>query len=341
MSALTAAQLAVLAQWDATSDAKIQRVRTASIPLAANTGGGDDWGGFFSTLAASTLALDAALAASGGYFAAPQATITALKAVAAADREDKQMRVVEDNGLGQRSIYVFDSASSATADDVSIIAPTAGTGRWFLLSALPANVLPVKNSSGGAFIKGQPLSIGGYDVASGRFLVLEASTDGSQPPAGAAFTALANGASGLLLLSGSLTSLALNTSGASLNDPVFCSEAGALSLTPVADTGLGSYIVGVVSVVSSTGGVAFTPPWAVRQPGRARGTATITSAVDEVIVAVGTRYNGLSAQVSFAGDPGTAVSIWSTPVSAGNLTIKSDAAPGADTLVCWSIDFEQ
>jgi hypothetical protein len=237
MSVLTAAQLAVLAQWDALTDAKVQRVNTVSLPLAANTGGGDNWGEFFSTLAAAAVALDAAAAAADGYFGEPQATIAALKGVAAADREDKQMRVVEDNGLGQRSIYVFDSASSATADDVSIIAPTAGTGRWFLLSALPANVLPVKNSSGGAFIKGQPLAVVGYETASGRFLVEAANADGSAPPAGAAFAALADGASGLLLLRGNLTSLALDTSLAALNDPVFLSSAGALTLTPVTDTG--------------------------------------------------------------------------------------------------------
>lgn len=341
MSALTAAQLAVLAQWDATTAAKIQRVRTASLPLAANTGGGDDWGELFSTLASSVEDLDDAIASAGGYFADPVANIAALKDVAAADRVDKQMRVVETDGLGHRSIYVFDSASTATADSVSIVAPTAGTGRWFLIDAMSTSVVPVKNSSGSAFIKGQQLAVVGYDTASDRFLVDAANADGSAPPAGAAFTALEDGASGLLLLWGKLTNLALNTSGAALNDPVFLSAASDLTLTPVTDTGLGSYAVGVVSVVSATGGVAFAPPAILRQPGRARGTATITSAVDEVVVAVGTRYNGKSAQVSFAGDPGTAVSIWSTPVSAGNLTIKCDAAPGGNVLVSWSIDFEQ
>lgn len=65
---------------------------------------------------------------------APVADITALKAVAAADRANGQSRVVQDNGFvaGADSIYVFDSASAATESLPEIVAPTAGTGRWIL-----------------------------------------------------------------------------------------------------------------------------------------------------------------------------------------------------------------
>lgn len=340
MSVLSAAQLAVLATWTNTSTGKLARVGQASIPLAAPTQ--DDWQSLFGTLAESVEDLNTALAAEDGNFADPVADIAALKAVAAADRQDKQMRVVESDGLGQRSIYVFDSASSATADDVAIVAPTAGSGRWFMLSALQATVVPCINNSGSPILKGQPVSVAGYVAATGRVQVTAATVDGNQPPVGAAFTALADGSSGLLLLRGSLTSLALNTSGATLNDPVYLAEDGTLSLTPVADTGAGSYAVGVVSAVSATGGVYFaSPPVVVRAPGLVRGVATMGFAATTVTVPVGTAYNGKRAQVSFAGDPGTASVLWAAPVTSGDLVIHVDAVPGADVDIMWSIIVEQ
>jgi len=339
VSVLSAAQLAVLATWTNTSTGKLARVGQASIPLAAPTQ--DDWQSLFGTLAESVEDLNTAITTDGN-FADPVADIPALKAVAAADRQDKQMRVVESDGLGQRSIYVFDSASSATADDVAIVAPTAGSGRWFMLSALQASVVPCINNSGSPITKGQPLSIVGYVAATGRVQVAAAKVDGSQPPpVGAAFTALADGSSGLLLLRGSLTSLALNTSGATLNDPVYLAEDGTLSLTPVADTGAGSYAVGFVSVVSATGGVYFFPPVEVRAPGLVRGVATMGSAATTETVTVGAAYNFKRAQVSFAGDPGTASVLWAAPVTGGDLVIHVDAAPGADVDIMWSIIVEQ
>lgn len=54
------------------------------------------------------------------------ADITALKAVAAANRNNGDALAVRST----RTIYVFDSSSSATGDDVRIITPSAGTGRW-------------------------------------------------------------------------------------------------------------------------------------------------------------------------------------------------------------------
>lgn len=52
--------------------------------------------------------------------------ITALKAVASADRYDEQLRFV--NGLDL--FYQFDAASTATPDDDLVVQPTSGTGRW-------------------------------------------------------------------------------------------------------------------------------------------------------------------------------------------------------------------
>lgn len=341
MSALTAAQLAVLAQWNALTDPKVKRVNTASIPLAANTGGGDNWGELFSTLSASVEALDTAISAAGGYFADPVANIAALKNVAAAARVDKQMRVVETDGLGHRSIYVFDSASAVTGDDIATVVPAAGTGRWFLVAALPSWVVPIINNSGGAFVKGQPLSaLGGYSAATGKLRVV--ACNNSVAPSGVAFSALADGAAGLMLLRGTLTTLSLDTSGAAVGDPVYCGDNGLLTLSqPVADLGLGAFIVGLVAAVSATGSVAFFPATVERAPGRARGVATVLSAGTSVVVAVGAHYNGKFAQVSFASDPGAATSVWGAVVAGGNLTITVDGAPGADTSVYWAIDFDQ
>jgi hypothetical protein len=57
------------------------------------------------------------------------ADVNALKAVAVADREDKQVRLVE--SLGEQ--FRFDSASALAGDDIKVIAPTAGTGRWLIV----------------------------------------------------------------------------------------------------------------------------------------------------------------------------------------------------------------
>lgn len=57
------------------------------------------------------------------------ADLAALKAVTAAQREDKQVRLVE----AVNKQFRFDSGSSLTGDDIYVVAPTAGTGRWIWL----------------------------------------------------------------------------------------------------------------------------------------------------------------------------------------------------------------
>lgn len=54
------------------------------------------------------------------------ATISALKAIASADRTDNQICWV----YGLELFYQFDAGSSATADDDLVVQPTSGTGRW-------------------------------------------------------------------------------------------------------------------------------------------------------------------------------------------------------------------
>ena len=61
--------------------------------------------------------------------------LAALKAIAAADRRDRDYCVLDSN----KRIYQFDSASAATGDDYAVVTPAAGTGRWILdASAVPA-----------------------------------------------------------------------------------------------------------------------------------------------------------------------------------------------------------
>jgi hypothetical protein len=59
------------------------------------------------------------------------ASISALRAITAAVRQDKQICLVQNTGL-----YEFDSTDSQTDDGSTIIQPDAGSGRWLLISAV-------------------------------------------------------------------------------------------------------------------------------------------------------------------------------------------------------------
>lgn len=65
---------------------------------------------------------------------APVQTIADLRAVAAADRADKQQRFVEDVG-STGATYAFNAEGTGVDDGDLIIVPTSGTGRWFKISA--------------------------------------------------------------------------------------------------------------------------------------------------------------------------------------------------------------
>ena len=56
------------------------------------------------------------------------ADLTALKAIPSASRFDNQLVSVEISG--EIVLFFFDSASSATGDDIFVVTPDAGTGRW-------------------------------------------------------------------------------------------------------------------------------------------------------------------------------------------------------------------
>jgi len=64
---------------------------------------------------------------------APVADITALKAIGSSDRADNDALWVD----AENAFFVFDSASSTTGDDLTVVQPSSGTGRWFRASRNP------------------------------------------------------------------------------------------------------------------------------------------------------------------------------------------------------------
>lgn len=61
------------------------------------------------------------------------ADIAALKAIAAADRNDRDHVFVD----SKSRLYQFDAANAETGDDEFVVTPTAGTGRWLANERLP------------------------------------------------------------------------------------------------------------------------------------------------------------------------------------------------------------
>lgn len=110
-------------------------------------------------------------AASGDTTGAAVQDLTALRAIAGADRTDKQLRLVEDapGGTGLGAIYRFDATGVGSDDGDLIIVPAAGSGRWFKTS----------NVEGGFFKAGA-----GTDAAIGK---------GATPPTAAGDNAFAHG----------------------------------------------------------------------------------------------------------------------------------------------------
>ena len=163
------------------------------------------------------------------------ADVAALKAVAAADRADKQSRVCEDNGIGGESIYVFDAQSALDGDDVNVVTPTAGTGRWILAYQGATASIPVINKTGGNIARGTVCYITGFDTTSGKLTVAAAdATNAIKQAIGVATAAIANNASGSISSAAKLTTSGLNTGASAVGAPVYYTAAGALSLTPPA-----------------------------------------------------------------------------------------------------------
>lgn len=88
------------------------------------------------------------IASISGKYAAPVQSLTDLSALVAVDREDKQMRLVEDAG----AIFRFDVQSSDAADGTGIIMPddTPVSGRWVKVQAATQNHENLFGLQGGA-----------------------------------------------------------------------------------------------------------------------------------------------------------------------------------------------
>ena len=182
------------------------------------------------------------------------ANIAALKAVAAVDRVDGQLRVVEDDGNLQRSLYIFEDTSTADADDVDIVAPTAGTGRWFRAYDLAAGNIPITNATGGPLAANLCVAITGWDATKRRFEVDAASpTNPALWARGVLEASLPDTNSGVLQSKFNLATSGVDTSLAAVGDPVYMTTAGALTLTkPIQFL---TQKVGVVDTIAADGDV--------------------------------------------------------------------------------------
>jgi len=183
--------------------------------------------------------------------------IAALKAVAAADRADKQGRVVEDNGLGAESIYVFDSGSTAGGDDINVVVPTAGTGRWLLAYQGNAAVLPIVNKTGVSITKGRAVYPVGWDTTTGCLSVaLADSTDAAKQAIGVLTATVANNATGAASQAFKLSASGLDTTLAAVGAAVYYTSGGVLSLSaPTAPAP--QQIVGRVRTLAASGVLAI------------------------------------------------------------------------------------
>jgi hypothetical protein len=78
----------------------------------------------------------------------PVADVAALRAVAVADRTDKQVRLVEDKNF----LYRFDAEGGGVDDGDGIIEPTVGTGRWFKVGVGTGNADTLDGQDGAFYL---------------------------------------------------------------------------------------------------------------------------------------------------------------------------------------------
>jgi hypothetical protein len=90
--------------------------------------------------------VDLAVASLSSAWAAGVQDVTGLQAITALQRVDKQCRLVEDTG----SVWRFDAQSTTAADGTSVIAPSAGSGRWFKSQSTTPNHNLLTNLQGGS-----------------------------------------------------------------------------------------------------------------------------------------------------------------------------------------------
>lgn len=128
----------------------------------------------------------------------------------------------------------------------------------------------------------------------------------------------------------------VDTSLATILDPVYLSEtAGAWTLTPPSTPENVRRIGTVLKVGATDGEIMF--DGTLDTGTMLVGSATIPNGSTSIAVAVGARFNGRLAVVSFAEDPGSATAIWAGPVATGSLTIEVDTDPGKDLDVHYAL----
>lgn len=218
-------------------------------------------GTFLESVADSLTALDIAVDATVGVpsaWSTPVASLTLLKAVVAGSRADKQARVVEDNGQGGESIYVYDLESTADADEPNVVLPDDSTGRWILSMQGGASTVPVR--AGEAISKGESCYISGWNATDKRLVVMKAdSTNPAKAAYGVAAVNIGNGAKGILLRHESTITGIDTSTAASVGTLVYFSAAGAPVYTPPTSN---AQSIGVVSVKNASGSIRVTvqPP---------------------------------------------------------------------------------
>ena len=82
-------------------------------------------------------------------------SVATLKLIGSSARRDRDTCMIEGSGV----VYLFDSGSSATGDDYSVVTPATGTGRWIL----QANAVP-ESTSVRDIITGADLTAKGINI---------------------------------------------------------------------------------------------------------------------------------------------------------------------------------
>jgi hypothetical protein len=134
--------------------------------------------------------------------------------------------------------YIDGSQVTASASDLNVASGT----------------YTVYNDTGGAFTAGMALHISGFDTASGLYKVEKADADNSKPAQLFAVTTTASGSTGEAKQYYYGNGNGVNTSGASVGDPVYLSASSGL-VTLTAPTAVNSFqqVVGRVATVAATG----------------------------------------------------------------------------------------
>lgn len=238
-SSISGTAAAGFARLTGTDNASLKRVKDLD-RLNGNPSYNARLGTVIKDIAESLTALDVAVDATVGIpsaWAAPVATVLLLQGVVAASRADKQARVVENNGQGGRSVYIFDAEEIALGDGTTIITPTdvvePAAGRWILAQQDAVMAIPVVNKTGGPLAKNKVVYISGWDATAGRHTIaLADSTDRTKQASGVVTASIANNANGVIMAGNvTLATSGLDTSLAAVGAPVFYSSVGVFTLT--------------------------------------------------------------------------------------------------------------